>query len=253
MASFPMVPFAGPMVDGRFAFRERTYQLAHNFPGRRVALHGDGWQHAWRVQRAGKSTATIRYRQTGARFPFRYTAEQAFALGADRLTVRLTLRNTGRKPMPAGIGFHPFFPKEPDARLQTAARRLWRRNGNGSVENLESVPRALSFSKSRSVQGLDINHAYAGWRRRAVIRWPVRGLDIVLTARPPLDSLVLFIPAERDCFCVEPVSNSPDGFNRLALGLPHSGVRTLEPGEEISGSMTLQVKSTSRSGKSRRR
>lgn len=248
-----MVPFAGPMVDGRFSFGERTYQLAHNFPGRRVALHGDGWQHAWKVQSASPRTARVRYAQTGERFPFQYIAEQAFSLGADRLTVRLSLRNSGREPMPAGIGFHPFFPKDPNAHLQTTARRVWRRNGNGSVEKLESVPRDLSFARSRPVQSLDFNHAFAGWGRRAVIRWPARGLDIVMTARSPLDSMVLFIPADRDCFCVEPVSNSPDGFNRLASGLPHSGVRTLDPGQEISGSMTLEVKWTSRARKSRRR
>ena len=42
-------------------------------------------------------------------------------------------------------------------------------------------------------------------------------------------------------FALEPVSHANDGFNLLAAGVPDSGVRVLEPGETLAGTVRLAI------------
>jgi aldose 1-epimerase len=39
--------------------------------------------------------------------------------------------------------------------------------------------------------------------------------------------------------CVEPVSNANDGFNRMAHKVPSHGIRILEPGRSIEGTIRI--------------
>jgi aldose 1-epimerase len=87
---------------------------------------------------------------------------------------------------------------------------------------------------------LVLDHGFAGWRNRAVIRWPARGCCLEIAAERPLDLAVVYAPEGADYFCLEPVSNIDDGFNALALGLRGHGVKILEPSETLSASVTFR-------------
>ena len=53
--------------------------------------------------------------------------------------------------------------------------------------------------------------------------------------------LVVYIPPGRPYFCVEPVSMIGDGFNLMADGVADTGVRVLEPGETMAGTIRFVV------------
>ncbi len=59
-----------------------------------------------------------------------------------------------------------------------------------------------------------INNGFAGWRGRARIRWPERGLGLEIEASDALETYVLFSPgADAGFFCFEPVSHAVDAFH----------------------------------------
>ena len=79
---------------------------------------------------SASTTATLRYRHvaTPGSFPFFYEAEQRFALDAGGLTIAVSVTNRGDRPMPAGIGVHPYFAHRRGLRLELAATGMWSRH-----------------------------------------------------------------------------------------------------------------------------
>jgi aldose 1-epimerase len=85
-----------------------------------------------------------------------------------------------------------------------------------------------------------LDNAFAGWRGEATIIWPERGARLVLDADVPLGFLVVYSPAGKEYFCVEPVSHCTDAFNLAAQGRADTGMLTLEPGATLSAVMRLR-------------
>ena len=42
-ACFPLVPYSGPVVGGRFRFEGGEHRLEHNHPHEPDPIHGEGW------------------------------------------------------------------------------------------------------------------------------------------------------------------------------------------------------------------
>jgi aldose 1-epimerase len=239
MACFPMVPFASLVHQGRFSFAGKAYQLRHNLPGHDAALHGDGWQHGWDVDRRTPRSARLSYRQNGDRFPFRYEAHQQIRLEHDALVLSLSITNGGDAQMPAGLGFHPFFPLTPDVTLQFEAGGVWTRDEAGRVIKLNVSSHETSFAAPVRVWGKPRNDVYEGWGRNARIEWAASGMRAELQAQPPLSRVLVFVPEKRPVFCVEPICNLPDGFNLLGSSALEPGIAILSPGETLTGEMRL--------------
>src|SRR5260370_12406805 len=58
-AAFPLVPYSNRIREGRFAFRGRAVTLPLNRPPERHAIHGHGWQSAWRPVAVGPAEAPL--------------------------------------------------------------------------------------------------------------------------------------------------------------------------------------------------
>jgi aldose 1-epimerase len=63
---------------------------------------------------------------------------------------------------------------------------------------------------------------------------------MVLEADPIFSHLVVFT-APDGSVALEPVTHATDGFNLMSQGWDSTGVRVLEPGEEISGRLRLRL------------
>jgi aldose 1-epimerase len=246
LCHYPLVPFANRVENGRFSFGGRTIRLEPNVPGYPHALHGQGWQAEWQVVDAGATACAIAFEHAAsARWPWDYSAKQTFAIAANALVVTLELRNKARTRMPAGLGFHPFFPHADSARLTAAAARLWRGDAAEFPRCMARVPGALDFTHGRpirDVRGLD--RCYSDWRRRADIDWPGATYRVAITADEPLAHLMLYVPRERGFFCVEPVSHVVNALN-FPSGDPNA-MLVLEPAQELSASMTLTAEPSAR-------
>lgn len=220
-AAYPLVPFSNRIANGRLAFEGELFHLVRNWPGVNHPMHGDGWAHAWTVMEATGCSAEIVYEhgRAGAAggWPFRYRARQRYRLEADRLVVTLSIENLEDRPVPAGLGLHPFLIRENDTELSCRCRAVWRTDADVLPVERIALPAAWDFSTSRRVNEVTLDNCFDGWDGSATIVWPRRGLRMILEASDLFRHLVIYVPPERPYFCIEPVSHASGEVGRLPL------------------------------------
>ena len=234
-AMFPLVPFsnrlsAEPLIDGVAA------SLPRYIEGEPFAIHGFGWQLAWEVAEEGPSMAELHLEDERSPWPSSYRAIQRLALDENGFTANLCISNKGTAPLPAGIGFHPYFPVG-DAEMAMGIEGKWEKDSRGLPESL--VPSGWERGAFKNVGDTRLDHSFSGWDGTAHIRWPVRNLSVELTASGTLREAVIYVPDD-DYFCVEPVSHLTDAMFAKDPA-KQRGWRVLAPGQTLSGSMTLSA------------
>ncbi len=122
---YPMLPWAGRIRQGRFDFQGRKYQLPLNLDGH--AIHGVAFAMPWQVEVQETHTVELSLAlPEDERWPFGGTAYQRIDVGEEgRLKMELSVR-AGAVPMPAVIGWHPWF-RKPE-QLQFSPSRMYPRD-----------------------------------------------------------------------------------------------------------------------------
>jgi aldose 1-epimerase len=234
MASFPLVPFCNRIRDGRFTFDGEQIVLAPNFGDSPHTLHGIGWQRRWEAV-ADRQSARLRYVHRPDAWPFAFEAEQLFTLDEQGLRVEMSVTNTGTRPMPVGLGHHPYYRHQPGTTISAHTDAIWL--GDAEVMPVSLAPGHLvvrELERGMAVRAHDLDNHFTGWNRRATIDWP-GGRRLTIWAEAPLDYLVLYTPARADFFCLEPVSNCTDWLNLRATHAPQQvGGAILAPGQTIA-------------------
>lgn len=238
---FPLVPFSGRIADGRFTFAGEESRLEPNFPPEPHAIHGQGWQLPWEVRHRDERFAELACRHRVPATPLDYEARQTFRLEEAALEIELEVENTGDRPMPAGLGLHPYFVRTPKAALQARLTHMWLVDERNIPRERVELPEHLDFSSPLEVATLELDNGFDGWDGRAQIVWPEAGRRLTILADPPCDRLVIYVPRGKTYFCVEPATNANNGFNLLGDDPDLSGVRVLAPGERLTGCVRFEV------------
>jgi aldose 1-epimerase len=239
LSCFPLVPFSNRIAFGRFVFDGRSVALAPNVAGEPHCMHGQGWRGRWRVESASPSRCAMTYTHHADEWPWDYVAQQIVTCEGDSLILELVLINQDTRPMPAGIGLHPYFARTADCTLRTDLSGMWQRDGSRIAARHVPLPAQLTLSAGMRVDELHLDDCFTGWSRAAWIEWPERGIGLHVTASPLLRFLVLYVPAGRSFFCLEPVSNINDACNTGSD--VDCGLVVLEPAATLRGWMRLNV------------
>ncbi len=191
---YPMAPWAGRIRRGRFAFEGREHQLPLGMPPH--AIHGVVYDRPWTVRSA--DTIDI---ELDERWPFRGRVEQRFALDEDGLTV--TIRLDAREPMPATVGWHPWFRRRlaevsAPASLDFDAAEMLVRDAEGMPTGERVTPPAGPW-----------DDAFTGVRRPPALEW---GSALRLELESTCPWWVVYTHPV-DAICVEPQSGPPDAVN----------------------------------------
>ena len=213
-----MVPFAGRIRRGRFRFADREVQLGLNHPP--DAIHGTVHERRWQVD--DPTTLSI---DLGPAWPFAGRVVQRFALDDDRLEVSLTLE--ADEPMPAALGWHPWFrrrlagaaghPAEPSAPVDLHLDAAWM-----YLRDADGLPTGELVEPPSGPW----DDCFTGLRSAPRLTWPgVLGLEISSSC----DHWVVY-DEPLDAVCVEPQTAPPDFVNLE----PSTSV----PGEPLVATMT---------------
>ena len=232
---FVLVPYSNRLGGRRFDWQGQGYTTALNNPRSLHSMHGVAWGRRWQTLSASATTAELAYQhQPDADWPFAFTAVQRFELAADHLQLHLSLRNTDARPQPAGLGWHPYFPKRPGSHLQVAL------NGRWATDPASDLPshRVAQAGIDAKVGSLDFDHCFDGWPGVAQLRDEA----LLITLRSDLPYLVVYTPQDKPFFCVEPVSHVNNALN-MADPMAH-GVRCLAPGETLQANFRLDIAAT---------
>lgn len=233
--SYPMAPYAGRVRDGAFDFAGRTWRLPVTDPPH--AIHGTVLGRRWIVL-GHDAIAT----ELGPDWPFRGTVVQRFELGANHLTCRLELH--ADEPMPASMGWHPWFVRRPLA--VTTGQVAAGSSGVMAAGRGEPGPLELDLDADamylRDDEGIATaqrvppppgpwDDCFTGLRRPPVLRWS--GF-LELTIESDCPDLVVYTMPDH-AMCIEPQTAPPDALNR--------DPRIVVPGEPLGAAMTWRWRS----------
>ena len=244
VAAYPLIPYANRIDRGRFSLDGHSYQLGLNFGDHPHSLHGNGWMRAWSVAEASpvQVRLTLAHRppqDPAAEWPFAYDAEQIFSLTEHQLSVR----NADVQRFPAGLGLHPYVARTESTILGFTADTVWQPGPDSLPVAAEAVPLAQSFDPARPIGRDVLDACFAGWGGRADITTPEHGFTLHIEAAPPLDHFQVYTPRNVDFCGLEPVSNMPDGINRMD-SVADQGMKMLAPGEVLTATVTLTVQAS---------
>lgn len=235
-ACFPLVPYANRIAGGRFTFAGTSHELPSSHPVFPYPIHGLGWVKPWMMAEEGEASVVLTCSHAAdEHWPWDWSAMQRFELADDGLRISLELVNTSEQAMPAGLGVHPYFVRNPEDVLQFGAAGLWQ-GDEGMIPVRPLAADALGDFASGAVpssQSLTDN-CYFGWTGTA--RW---GDGIILEARGS-SFLHVFAPPGEDFICLEPTSQMPDALNRPDFA--DAGGTVLRPGGKQMLELEISVR-----------
>ncbi|AQV98263.1 aldose epimerase [Cupriavidus necator] len=238
---YPLLPFSNRIRNAAFSWGGRDIRLVPH-PGQPHAMHGLAHARPWQLDSLASTRAalSLRHVPAGLDWPWPFTATQELELTPEGLSALMTLRNDGNCPMPAGAGFHPFFPRPPGLRVQFSASHLWPADAGSVAIGRRDIAPEEDYRSPRALPPTEWSGYYSGWQREARLLMP-DGHGLVMRAGMPLEHLVVYAPAGRDFCCIEPVSHVADAINLHQRGFPDTGFQQIEPGTTLRFAMQLQI------------
>jgi aldose 1-epimerase len=267
-SGFPILfPFPNRIRDGRFRWDGREYQLPRNDRDQRNAIHGFTCFRPWTVVDEGADgdsawvTAAFRGSVDAPdmqdAWPADYELQVTYRLLADRLRVEARARNPDTRPLPFGLGYHPYFriPLVPNSSarecfVQALADERWELESFLPTGARRPADEARGLTVPRRFDELTLDDVFSGlseparpWeglRLLGLLRQPLYGVELRLLASAEFRELVLFTPVHRQAICLEPYTCTTDAVNLQARGID-AGWRVLAPGQEWAADVVHMV------------
>ncbi|TMM46254.1 aldose 1-epimerase [Qipengyuania marisflavi] len=237
---FPLVPFSNRIAGSRFAFSDTSVQLQPNHPEEagEPVLHGFGWVASWDIVEAESDRAVLRLEHSADQWPWDFCAEHSLSLCADHAFFGLRIENRSDRPMPAGLGFHPYFPRSANTVYHGLHRGEWANDAQCLPTALDDRAAPIDWWNGAPVGTRSVDTVYTARSGPLTISWPDRNLAAVIEPSPDLAFTTVYVPDGEEFFCAEPVTHMTDAFNRSGH---NAGTRVLAPGEVWSVSMVVRA------------
>ena len=244
MACVPLLPFANRIANGRFAADGLpvTLSLHANEPH---ALHGMGWTRAWTPAGCDPDSAELHVECAAGDggWPWAWHGWQRYALTDDGYRHSIAHSNRGNTPKPAGIGLHPWLPRNALTRYHGLHRQEWQPGPDQLPSVCTSAATPIDWWQRAAVGTRPIDCCYGGRDGALRVDWPDRRLTLAIHPDPVFAFTQVYVP-DADFFCVEPVSHLPDAVNRGG----DIGLRWLAPGDTLAGTVAFRVSSGANAG-----
>jgi galactose mutarotase-like enzyme len=198
---------------------------AFSYEGKRGAMkqHGFARTLPWQVE--GATLTLSSSPETRAQFPWDFRYQLRLSLQGALLRLGIEVQNTGREPLPFGLGFHPYFllQDKAAARIDTRASTIF--------DNVtKEVKPFTGFDFTRKEQDLYLlDHGAT----ESALHYG-DGTSLAVRASRDFARWVVWSVAEKDYVCIEPWTSPPDALNSgegllsLAPGATHEAWVELE-------------------------
>lgn len=245
--SFALVPYSNRIARGQFHFAGRDYALQRNFGDHPHSIHGNGWQRPWQVGESGDERSVMlvlehdAQGESAAHWPWPYRATQRFTLQENALCITLIYHNLADQAVPAGLGFHPYFPRAAKAEIQFEAGGVVLNGHNALPTGLAPVPAQWDYRTWRKPEPATVDNCFHHWSGCARVRWPDEKLMVTISSPDAPHAILFMPPADRDFVAIEPVSHINDAINNGGFGDPALAMATLPANGQLQITMHLEV------------
>lgn len=248
LACYFLAPWSNRIAAGRFTFAGRPVQLRPDWPDG-TAIHGVVKDRPWEILDRSPVSARLGFESAAhpdLNWPWAFDATARYELDEQSLEVELTIVNRDHAPMPAGLGFHPYFMRtlwdeRDEVAIRTSLPGRYPATGMIPTGPARADDITQHLAAGRPLAPLDLDDVFAGFDQATTITWPASRIRAAISASPGLSHTVVYSPPGKPYFCLEPVTMVNDGFNRAAAGDPGTGVVVLAPGQSLSAVMTIRV------------
>jgi aldose 1-epimerase len=255
-----LFPFPNRIRHGEFTWEGKRYQLPRNDSSGQNAIHGFACRHPWQVvdhgADEGEAWLTGEYwaakdaPDTLALWPADHRLRLTYRLTPGRLRLEAVVDNPEKKPLPFGLGFHPYFRvplmehgRAEDVQLTLPVREAWQLRESLPTGVVE--PLAVDFATPQPVSALTVDDVFTGLPEPeggfryggALIEGDTR---LSLHFSRDFRELVVFTPPHRQAIALEPYTCTTDAVNLQAEGVD-AGWLVLSPGEEWKGVVEMRL------------
>lgn len=246
-ASFLMIPWSNRIRNGKFRFNETSYQLS-NLKSDGTAMHGDVRHREWTVTHADNTKIRLTLNSTEheqVNFPFHFKTDVEYKLDDADFIMSIKIKSLDERDFPAGFGFHPYFVRQDGVQVKVPCNEYYElANALPTTGIPQPLPDQLDFRNLRPLNEREIDDVFTSRieRQPAQIVYPDWNLQLNYHADERFKHFILFAPAGKPFFALEPITNANDGFNLYDQGITETGVFILKPNQEKHGTAFLRVK-----------
>ncbi len=246
-----LFPFPGRIRNSAYEFAGKQYTLTASGMNSGNAIHGFVMNRPWEVIVRGESRVVARFQASQVEpkileeWPADFELTAEYALTASTLSFTLTVRNPDTRPLPWGLGLHPYF-RVPlgtggaasECQLQVPAAKRWELVNVLPTGKQRDVSGTYDLRAGRAIADQEYDDVYGGLEATgkefacAVID-PANGRRINITFGPEYRTVVVYTPPHREAVCIEPYTCVPDLFWLSEQG--HDvGLQVLAPGASFT-------------------
>lgn len=214
--SAALFPFPGRIENGTYFYQEKAYALELNEPQRPNAIHGlvafETFELVHTIQEGNsiKLEFLLSKKNASTGFPFDFDLTIQYQISNSNVDVSFQVENTGDTSFPFGIGWHPYFQTSDlsETRLSFDAK-------NEVVCNSNMIPidqQPYTQSSSFKIGSKELDTCFVLEKPQLTLTTNTYQLNIQMGASNPA-FVQLYIPNERDCIAIEPMTCIPNAFN----------------------------------------
>lgn len=252
-----LFPFPGRIRQGQLSWGGKQYALPQT-DGRGNAIHGFVLKRPWRVvdQQANRVTgefqASVDDPSLLELWPADFRIRATYALEQATLSCRLEVDNPDRRPLPCGLGTHPYFRIPLGGDRGDACLVSLPVSTQWELAELLPTGRRLPLEDAAALQAgvpfgdMKYDNVFSGlqWRDgwcRSRIYDPTTRVTVEQSFDNSFRECVVFTPPHREAICIEPLTCVPGPFELTEKGID-GGLRILEPGASFTARINVAVR-----------
>lgn len=231
--SFFMAPWCNREVAGPRTVLNKQINLQTNCDDG-TAIHGLVHDNSWK-----KTSHGFKVEMDHKDFPWPFSVESEIKVTEATFRLNLSLTNIGSEPMPAGIGWHPWFnAADGDMQVEVFAKSEYEFN---SRYQAATSPKPVESPMGLHQPQWGSHRLFTDLTSQEVfLTWPKQKLQAKLTFSDELDHLLIYAKQDSHSIAIEPQSHAPNGLERLNRSQP-GAVRVLAAGESLDVWYELSV------------
>jgi aldose 1-epimerase len=177
-----------------------------------------------------------KYPELMAQFPFAHTIEMTYRLSNGVLQVETVLLNQSNEPMPAAIGFHPYFQVHDTPRDGCSVHMAAREKFTLSDQLIPTGARSpVSFPDLMPLKGAHLDDVFGNLKTgsdgRAEFFVQGKKERVTVTYGPKYTVAVVYAPPGQNFICFEPMAAITNAFNLAHAGI-YKELQSIPPGGE---------------------
>ncbi|MCH2022238.1 MAG: aldose 1-epimerase [Saprospiraceae bacterium] len=233
-----LFPFANRIKDGKYSYKNNSYQLACNETSRGHAMHGLVYKNTFNIvnltNTEDSASVSYCYKEIGTSkgFPFPYEITLTYILNDNCLKLYIEIKNIGIRSFPFSLGWHPYFYSKnlnQSELYMDSSTKIIADDRMIPIKTINSIfPNPLNLSNQEFDDGFILNQPTIGYKT------PEYKINIKTELENARQYVQLYIPSHRQSIAIEPMTAAADCYNN---GL---GTKELQPGEHYKVSWVIE-------------